>query len=446
MLSSCLVALSMAMSPGQCTTCGPMGGGMQFSPGTGSGSFIAGSGGFGNPYDAVSQGGGGGGDQLYPFDSPEPWLHGFFQEIPAYGGYNTFRPHNYKHVLAQMDVAGRWGISPTMAYSHQWYHRYRQRAGMHPNFGSQQGATTVPSYGNYAQAATLESNPAGAPLSNRDFDAVQTARLTPLQQAAAIQRGYTGTAIPGISTPFYQRPELDDRSPQSSHEAATKAEYQTRLEQMQQQLEEQSYQMQVMQQRMQNKSQLPQWQQPNYLQFQNQPPTAAPQAGYQELPPPNGYQQPGLLNSPQAAYQTQQFAPNPQNFAAPQFQQQPQSFNAQPGFAAPGQNYGQPAPIMMPPQTGAIMQSPNDQGWYTNPQPNMAPAQQIPGNHAVWQQPGPMQQSNLPQGIGYGAVQAAPQQFYPQGQPAFQATGYGQPMPQQYAQPAIPQTGRFYSR
>ena len=79
MLSGWLLALTVAASPGQCGPggCG-MDGGMAFSPGMASGSFVAGQGGFSNPYDAVSAGGGGGGDQLYPFDSPEPWLHGYF--------------------------------------------------------------------------------------------------------------------------------------------------------------------------------------------------------------------------------------------------------------------------------------------------------------------------------------------------------------------------------
>ena len=99
---------------------------MEFSPGMASGSWNAGGGGMYPTYDAVTSGGGGGNDQMYPFDSPEPWLHGYFQEMPAYAGNATFRPHNYKHVLAQMQQASSWGINPAMAYSHQWYHPYRQ--------------------------------------------------------------------------------------------------------------------------------------------------------------------------------------------------------------------------------------------------------------------------------------------------------------------------------
>jgi hypothetical protein len=70
------------------------------------------------------------GDELYPYDAPEPWLHGYFQEIPAYGGYQAFRPYNYKHVLSQAQTSGGWGMSPQMPYSQQFWHRYHQRATM----------------------------------------------------------------------------------------------------------------------------------------------------------------------------------------------------------------------------------------------------------------------------------------------------------------------------
>jgi len=33
-------------------------------------------------------------EQRYPFDSQQNWVHGYFQEIPAYGGYHYFRPYN----------------------------------------------------------------------------------------------------------------------------------------------------------------------------------------------------------------------------------------------------------------------------------------------------------------------------------------------------------------
>lgn len=69
-------------------------------------------------------------EELYPYDRPEPWIHGYWQEMPAYGGYSAFRPYNYKHVLAQSQAAGGWGMSPQMPYSQQFWHRYQQRAEM----------------------------------------------------------------------------------------------------------------------------------------------------------------------------------------------------------------------------------------------------------------------------------------------------------------------------
>lgn len=72
----------------------------------------------------------GGGDELYPYDQQDPWLHGYFQEIPAYGGYAHFRPYNYRHVLAQTQAAAGWGLSKTMPYSHQYWQQYHERASL----------------------------------------------------------------------------------------------------------------------------------------------------------------------------------------------------------------------------------------------------------------------------------------------------------------------------
>lgn len=450
MLSGWLLALTVAASPGQCGPggCG-VGGGMAFSPGMASGSFVAGQGGFSNPYDAVSAGGGGGGDQLYPFDSPEPWLHGYFQELPAHGGYASFRPHNYKHVLAQMEVAGRWGMSPNMPYSHQWYHKWRQRSGMHPNFGMGGSASLdPPSYGNYArnQPPMMAPEPQNASALSPASTGNQ---LSPLQQAAAFQQGYTGPTIPGITTPFYQR---SIAQPASTPAETVSPEYLERMDQLQKQLEEQTFQMQLMQQQMQaqDKSQLQPWEQPNHLKFQeaqtNQQPEeprqlqqfaaapAVPAQGYQELSAPGTFAQPAYGQPtqpapvPQGYGQTgsvQQAYPQPQPMyqpAAPQYQNAPlqgaplqnapmqvpplqaapQSFGPQPGYPQTGPAAAQPMnPIMTVPQ-GPLMQVPQGQAYFSAPQnaaPGYAmPAQQpITGTHAVWQQ-----NAGQPMGPQYG--------------------------------------------
>ena len=58
-------------------------------------------------------------ESRYPYNAQDPWLHGYFQETPAYAGFHAFRPYNYKHVFAQSQLAAEWGESPTAPYSHQ---------------------------------------------------------------------------------------------------------------------------------------------------------------------------------------------------------------------------------------------------------------------------------------------------------------------------------------
>lgn len=96
-----------------------------------------------NTSDVYSQrviGGGFVGEPMLPYDGPEPWMHGHFQRIPAYGGFHSFRPYNYRHVLAQSQAAGGAGLTPTMPYSQQFWHRYEERARMLDRFPEGAGA------------------------------------------------------------------------------------------------------------------------------------------------------------------------------------------------------------------------------------------------------------------------------------------------------------------
>ena len=61
------------------------------------------------------------GDPFYPYDYEPNWTHGYYQEIPAYGGYHFFRPYNYKNVMPQSQVSAAWGNSANMPYSHQYF-------------------------------------------------------------------------------------------------------------------------------------------------------------------------------------------------------------------------------------------------------------------------------------------------------------------------------------
>lgn len=67
-------------------------------------------------------------DPLYPYDFHETWVHGYWQEMPAYGGYKAFRPYNYKHVLSQSQLAGSWGERANMPYSGEYFRRMQPQA------------------------------------------------------------------------------------------------------------------------------------------------------------------------------------------------------------------------------------------------------------------------------------------------------------------------------
>lgn len=69
-------------------------------------------------------------EQRFQFDSQQNWVHGYFQEIPAYGGYAHFRPNNYKDILSQSQVSAGWGHSPVLPYSQQFWHKYHDQATM----------------------------------------------------------------------------------------------------------------------------------------------------------------------------------------------------------------------------------------------------------------------------------------------------------------------------
>jgi len=116
---------------------------------------------------------GGSGGQLYPFDRQDPWLHGQIQRMPAYGGFSTFRPYNYRHVLAQTQIATNvWGAAHGHPYSQQFWNRYRTdylNGNVHSQASVQPTAPSVvnpvsyqpqPSFGRSAPAATQSSLPA----------------------------------------------------------------------------------------------------------------------------------------------------------------------------------------------------------------------------------------------------------------------------------------------
>jgi hypothetical protein len=91
----------------------------------------------------INGGSGYGGAQLYPFDQQDPWLHGQYQRVPSYGGYSSFRPYNYRHVAPQAQIAANFGGRAGMAYSQQFWNRYRE-AYLNENLHSQPDDNAAP--------------------------------------------------------------------------------------------------------------------------------------------------------------------------------------------------------------------------------------------------------------------------------------------------------------
>ncbi|HUQ72110.1 MAG TPA: hypothetical protein VM165_21465 [Planctomycetaceae bacterium] len=101
-------------------------------------------------------------EQRHPFDTQHNWVHGYHQEIPAYGGHAFFRPYNYKDVLSQSQTAAGWGMSPTMPYSQQFWHRYHDQATMLKLSRTTPGAAPVAVPGMMPQTPSHQVLPAGA--------------------------------------------------------------------------------------------------------------------------------------------------------------------------------------------------------------------------------------------------------------------------------------------
>lgn len=137
------------------------------------------------PANAFSQTGSeGSSEQRYPFDTQQNWVHGYYQEIPAYGGHHLFRPYNYKDVLSQSQTAAGWGERPSMPYSQQFWHKYHDQATM-----------------------LKTSHVAPAPLRGSPV-------WTPQQSAGRAMPGYPGwTVAPGSQIVLPQAPPQSSSGP-----------------------------------------------------------------------------------------------------------------------------------------------------------------------------------------------------------------------------------------
>jgi hypothetical protein len=142
-------------------------------------------------------------EQKYPFDTQQNWVHGYFQEIPAYGGHVFYRPYNYKDVLSQSQTAAGWGLSPTMPYSQQFWHRYHDQATMLKL--SRNGAGPAPSTMTAGQVMTAPAMPMSAMPQMSTMPPVSP--MSPAWQPQPMQPSPWGTPVvqpaPGIQPVYY---------------------------------------------------------------------------------------------------------------------------------------------------------------------------------------------------------------------------------------------------
>ena len=160
-------------------------------------------------------------EQRYPFDSQQSWVHGYHQEIPAYGGHHVFRPYNYKDVLSQSQTAAGWGERPAMPYSKQFWHKYQDQATMLKT--SQAAPIWTPRIGNrFAPVPTGWSQPVPGshlvmPASNvPDYGNQLSVPVIPAQ----------GTLLPYVPNSYTAEPIQGPALQQADHIYINPASYQ----------------------------------------------------------------------------------------------------------------------------------------------------------------------------------------------------------------------------
>jgi hypothetical protein len=136
----------------------------------------------------------GDGVQLYPYDQQDPWIHGYFQRYPAYGGFSSFRPYNYRHVFSQTQIAQGWGAAHGMPYSQQFWNKYRTSY-LDQNLHSQ--VAPIP------HSQSIESQP--QPLISRPG-------MTVYQASTVRPIGYESVSSQVVNQPSV-RPETQDSRP-----------------------------------------------------------------------------------------------------------------------------------------------------------------------------------------------------------------------------------------
>lgn len=144
-------------------------------------------------------------EPLYPYDSPEPWLHGHFQRMPFYGGFRSFRPYNYKHVLSQTQASAGWGMNPRLPYSQQFWHKYHRDATMSPYEAENRRDLSGLQPGQ--QPAEPAASMLMPPVTRNQVDPYQQAPMPPAPLQPPVFGGQSIPAQP-VSAPSGQRPVL----------------------------------------------------------------------------------------------------------------------------------------------------------------------------------------------------------------------------------------------
>ncbi|MDB5387468.1 MAG: hypothetical protein JWM11_3114 [Planctomycetaceae bacterium] len=142
------------------------------------------------------------GDPTYPYDYEPNWMHGYYQDIPAYHGHHFFRPYNYKHVFPQTQAAAAWGIPPQLPISH-------------PNFNSVNGLPPMPPayhpapYTGLTQNGPIQAAPTQSGSSEdilSQFSKIERGRTSASRRQVS-QQQVTGLARnPNIQRAQYQQP------------------------------------------------------------------------------------------------------------------------------------------------------------------------------------------------------------------------------------------------
>lgn len=121
----------------------------------------------------------------YPnYDAYEPWVHGHWQELPAFGGHAYFRPYNYRHVYSQSEVAASWGTSAVMPYSHEYFRRPREQG----IYEQRQSASVRSSHSTNSAAIAYRQQPRATQQNNETIARTAGVRTATRQPAAAPTR------------------------------------------------------------------------------------------------------------------------------------------------------------------------------------------------------------------------------------------------------------------